>query len=123
MQYQLQQVQNKYYREMYSTVYTFMRSHSTLSCCFIILGSKSTLTAWDGQKRSVSEEQSQSSYIMDVLQGFVESYIQQQEDGDPNEHFKNELQKYFEENEGGQQATRVQQVESETNYGRLHRYF
>ena len=108
MQYQLQQVQNNITDKCIPwSTYSF-----NPLLCHLVTGSKLIPTTWDGQKRSVSGYESQPSY-MDALQSFFESYIQQ-EDEEPSENFKKELQKYSEEHEGGQLATRVQQVESKT---------
>lgn len=76
-----------------------------------------TLTTWDGQKRSVSGYESQPSY-MAVLQNLLKGYIQQ-EDEQPSENFKKEIQKYIDEHGGG---ISVQQVELDSDNGKLNHF-
>ena len=63
-----------------------------------------------------SRYEPQPSY---VHPDFPESYIQQDE-GEPSENFKKELEEYFNQNGGGQLAFRDQQAEVEGDKGKLY---
>ena len=61
-----------------------------------------------------SRYEPQPSY---VHPNFPESYIQQDE-GEPSENYKKELEEYFNKNGGGQLAFRDQQAEVESDNGK-----